>query len=129
MSRTRAISQKLDKLKPVARCFTKIESLQAPRKSRYEKLRQNVNFPCTKANTETRDLICIVEPKLLQLFSPGKNKLFRRAQSNQVVHGLAEFLFAAQVFFSSLHTDVPQQKLNLFQFTASKVTQAGARAP
>jgi len=63
---------------------------------------------------------------LLWLFSPEKNKLFRRAQTNQVVHGLAEFLFATQVFFSSLDTDMPQQKLNLFQFTASKLTQAGA---
>ena len=41
---------------------------------------------------------------------------------------MAEFLFAAQVFSSSLHGNMPQKELDLFQFTASKVTQAGARA-
>ncbi len=73
------------------------------------------------------DLHCGIQ--ITKAFSPGKNKLLRRAQTDQVVHGRAEFLFAAQLFLSSLHTDMPQQKLNLFQFTARKVTQAGARAP
>jgi len=75
------------------------------------------------------DRICVLATRLLQLVSPEKNKLLSRSQTNQVVYGLAEFLFATQVFFSSLDTDMPQQKLNLFQFTASKVTQAGACAP
>jgi hypothetical protein len=51
-----------------------------------------------------------------------KRKHLRRVQSNQVIYGVTELLFAAQVFFSSLHTDMPQQKLNLFQFTAGKMS-------
>ncbi len=41
---------------------------------------------------------------------------------------MAEFLFAAQVSLSCLHGNMPQKELDLFQFTASKVAQAGARA-
>ena len=45
-------------------------------------------------------------------------------QSNEVVYRMAEFLFAAQVALGCLHGDMPQQKLNLFQFTAGKMAQA-----
>jgi hypothetical protein len=49
-------------------------------------------------------------------------------QSDPVVHRVPEALLAAQVSFSCLHRDVPQQKLDLFKLTARGVAQAGARA-
>lgn len=61
---------------------------------------------------------------LLCLPIPEKNKRLRCAQSDEVIYGMAEFLFAAQVALGCLHGDMPQQELNLFQFTAGKMTQA-----
>src|SRR5260370_31631116 len=49
-----------------------------------------------------------------------------RLQSNSIVDGVAESLFAAQVAFRGLYRNVPQQKLNLLQLPASLRAQTGA---
>src|SRR5260370_18067880 len=49
-----------------------------------------------------------------------------RLQSNSIVDGVAESLFAAQVAFRGLYRNVPQQKLNLLQLPASLMAQTGA---
>src|ERR1700730_18133391 len=51
-----------------------------------------------------------------------------RFNSNLVVHGFSQSLFAAEIFFSGLHRDVAQQKLNLFQFAPSTVAETSARS-
>jgi hypothetical protein len=39
-----------------------------------------------------------------------------RLNSDPIVHGFAEPLFAPQIFFCRLDGDMPQQKLDLLQF-------------
>lgn len=48
---------------------------------------------------------------------------FSRAgfNSDLVVDGLSQSLFTAEIFFSGLHRDVAQQKLNLFQLAPGAV--------
>jgi hypothetical protein len=52
--------------------------------------------------------------------------LFSRAgfDSDLVVDGLSQSLFAAEIFFSGLHGDVAQQKPNLFQLAPGAVAEA-----
>ena len=45
-----------------------------------------------------------------------------------IVDGIPKPLLASQIALCGLYTDVPEQKLNLFQFSARFVAQAGARA-
>jgi len=44
-----------------------------------------------------------------------------RFDSEVVVHGDAQLLFAAKVSLSCLNRDVPEQELNLIQFTAREM--------
>ena len=48
--------------------------------------------------------------------------------SDLVVDGLSQSLFTAEIFFSCLHRDVAQQKLNLFQLASGAVAEAGTRS-
>jgi len=50
----------------------------------------------------------------------------RRLQADVIVDRIPESLFATQVPFRRLHRNVPQQELNLLQFTASLMALAGA---
>jgi hypothetical protein len=50
----------------------------------------------------------------------------RRLQADVIVDRIPEWLFAPQVPFRRLLRNVPQQELNLLQFTASLMAQAGA---
>src|SRR5580765_396745 len=56
--------------------------------------------------------------------------VFSRAglNSDLVVDGLSQSLLTAEIFFSSLHRDVAQQKLNLFQLAPGAVAEAGTRS-
>src|SRR5260221_6993831 len=47
--------------------------------------------------------------------------------SDLVVHGLSQSLFTTEIFFSGLHRDVAQQKLNLFQLAPGAVAETSAR--
>jgi hypothetical protein len=49
-----------------------------------------------------------------------------RSERKAVVHGVPEVLLAAQVTFGSLPRCVSEQKLNLLQFAATRVTQLRA---
>ena len=49
-------------------------------------------------------------------------------QPESVIHSVTEFLFAAQVAFRRLNGDVPQEKLDLFQFATCKMAQTCASA-
>ena|ERR1700683_4802208 len=51
-----------------------------------------------------------------------------RFDPDLIVYSLAKPLFAPQVFLGRLDRDMTQQKLNLFQFAASTVTETGARS-
>ena len=51
-----------------------------------------------------------------------RGKRLNAIQPELVVHSVMEFLLAAQVPLSSLHTDMPEEELDLFQFASSKVT-------
>jgi hypothetical protein len=44
----------------------------------------------------------------------------------KIVHGMPEILFTSQIAFGGLDGCVPEQKLNLLQFTAAVVTQLRA---
>jgi hypothetical protein len=44
-------------------------------------------------------------------------------QPQLVIHGVTEFLFATQTAFRRSYRNVPQKKLDLFQFTTCEVTQ------
>jgi len=57
---------------------------------------------------------------LLQHFCP---------QLEAIVHRASEILLTAEIPLSRLHRRVPQQELNLLQFTATVVTQLRARSP
>jgi hypothetical protein len=48
------------------------------------------------------------------------------ADSYAVVHGVPDFLLAREVSFSCLNRDVPEEELNLFEFTTGHMTEAGA---
>jgi hypothetical protein len=47
--------------------------------------------------------------------------------SNLVVHGLSQSLFAPEILFRGLNRGVAQQKLDLFQLTPGAVTETGTR--
>jgi hypothetical protein len=49
-------------------------------------------------------------------------------QANSIIDSIVKPLFTAQVAFCRLDRNVAQQKLNLLQFTASLMAQAGACA-
>jgi len=56
--------------------------------------------------------------------------LFSRTgfNSDLVVDGLSQSLFAAQIFLRGLDRDMAQQKLNLFQLAAGAMAKTGARS-
>jgi hypothetical protein len=51
-----------------------------------------------------------------------------RLKADVIVHGIPQSLFAAQIPFGRLDTDVPEQELNLFEFSPGLVTEARACA-
>jgi hypothetical protein len=51
-----------------------------------------------------------------------------RLDADRIVDRIPESLFAPQIALSRLNADVPEQELNLLQFSARFVAQAGARA-
>jgi hypothetical protein len=57
----------------------------------------------------------------------GLGGLRSRFNSDLVVDRLSQSLLAAEVFLSSLHRDVAQQKLNLFQFASGAMAETSAR--
>jgi hypothetical protein len=44
------------------------------------------------------------------------------SQVEKIIHGMPEILFAAEIALCRLHRCVPEQELNLLQFTATIVT-------
>jgi hypothetical protein len=52
-----------------------------------------------------------------------------RLDSQSVVHGNPELLLASEVALCRLDGNVAEQELDLIQFTAREVAEAGARAP
>lgn len=50
-------------------------------------------------------------------------------QPEAVVHRIAKILLAAQIALGGLHRRMPQQELNLLQFTTAVVAQLCARSP
>ena len=60
--------------------------------------------------------------------SPLGSGLRLRLKADVVVDGIPQSLFAAQIPFSRLDADVPEQELNLFEFSTGLVTQARACA-
>ena len=46
-----------------------------------------------------------------------------RSERNPIIHGMSKVLLAAKVTFRCLHGRVTEQKLNLLQFSAARVTQ------
>jgi hypothetical protein len=73
----------------------------------------------------------LVPGTAFEKITPGKSAshLARWLYTDTVVHGISDLLLAAKVALSGLHRDVPEQKLDLFKFTASNVTEPGACAP
>lgn len=55
-------------------------------------------------------------------------RLLGGLDSDSIVDGVPEPLLAAQISFGRLNADVPEQKLDLLQFSAGLVTQACARS-
>jgi hypothetical protein len=49
-------------------------------------------------------------------------RLHVRSEVEEIIHGMPEILFASQIAFRSLDRCVPEQKLNLFQLTATAMT-------
>jgi hypothetical protein len=47
-------------------------------------------------------------------------------QKNAVVYRLSQFLLAPEVALRRLNRDMPEQELDLFQFSSGEMTQAGA---
>ena len=47
----------------------------------------------------------------------------------KIVHRVSEILFAAEIPLGRLHRCMPQQELNLLQFTTTVVTQLRACSP
>ena len=58
--------------------------------------------------------------------SPAEAGRSRPRQIDAVVHGVPQFLLAAETPLGRLHRDMPEQKLDLFQLPAGEVTQPGA---
>jgi hypothetical protein len=54
---------------------------------------------------------------------PAAFDSFRWFNPEMVVHSFTKSLFAAQIPFRRLHGHVPEQELNLFQFTAGGMTE------
>jgi len=52
-----------------------------------------------------------------------------RSEVEKIVHWMSEILFAAEIVFGGLDGGVPQQELDLLQFTAAVVTQFRAGSP
>ena len=51
-----------------------------------------------------------------------------RLDTDAIVHGSADSLLAAEVAFGCLHRYMPEQELNLVQFSACGMTQLGTGA-
>jgi hypothetical protein len=47
----------------------------------------------------------------------------RVRQIDSVVHRVPQFLFAAEIPFGGLHRGMPEQKLNLLEFSSGDVTE------
>ena len=60
------------------------------------------------------------------LGSPVASGLCFGFKADVVVNSIPESLFAAEIPFSRLDADVPEQELNLFEFSPGLVTQARA---
>jgi hypothetical protein len=61
-----------------------------------------------------------------------ETRLYRNSdvsQLEQVVHGMPEILFAAEVAFCSLNRSMAEQELNLLDLTAVRVAQLRAGPP
>src|SRR4029077_17047475 len=52
-----------------------------------------------------------------------------RSEVKKIVDWMSEILFAAQIAFRRLHGHMPQQELNLLQFSAVRVAQLRAGSP
>src|SRR5579863_10443294 len=61
-------------------------------------------------------------------FLPGSRRLVRWLDSDAVVQGIPDLLLATKVSFGRLNRDVPEEELNLFEFTAGHVAEPGAGA-
>ena len=60
--------------------------------------------------------------------SPCSGSLGLRFKADVIVDGVPQSLFAAQISFGRLDTHVPEQELNLFEFSSGLVTEARACA-
>jgi len=52
-----------------------------------------------------------------------------RSEVEKIVHWMPEVLFAAEIAIRGLDRCVPQQKLNLLQFTSAIMAQLGTSSP
>jgi hypothetical protein len=52
-----------------------------------------------------------------------------RSEIEKIVHWMPEVLFAAEIAFRGLDRCVPEQKLNLLQFTPAIMAQLGTSSP
>ena len=52
-----------------------------------------------------------------------------RSEVEKIVHRMPEILFAAEIAFRGLHRCMPEQELNLLQFTTAVVAQLRTRQP
>ena len=52
-----------------------------------------------------------------------------RFDANPIIDSAAYSLLTAEVFFGCLNRDVPEEKLNLFEFAASRMAEARASTP
>jgi hypothetical protein len=50
-----------------------------------------------------------------------------RLKAKVVIHSVPQSLFAAQIPFGRLHTDMSEQELDLLEFSPCEVTQTRAR--
>jgi hypothetical protein len=53
----------------------------------------------------------------------------RPSEIEKIVHWMPEILFAAEIAFRGLDRCVPEQKLNLLQFTPAIMAQLGTSSP
>ncbi len=65
-------------------------------------------------------------PEINPVKSPSRLACWLDA--DMVVHGISDLLLAAKITLGSLHRDVPEEELDLFEFAASNVTEPGACA-
>jgi len=62
-------------------------------------------------------------------FNTHIGPLHVRSKVKAIVHRMPQILFAAEIAFCRLHGRVPQQKLDLLQFTTACVAQLRAGPP